>query len=172
MKDSWLRVPRTEEAALIKIRPIDEIDLQPLSCLYAKAFTSVDEPWTPQSALELVTYWFRLQPDLAYLAQREGKLLGALFVGIRPWCDGNHLVDGEFFVDPDCQQKGVGSKLLKKVMEVAKEKYDPVVFETYTFGGASAPLQWYKRLGFHQIEEWVMIRAEVKTIIAQLSGGA
>jgi GNAT superfamily N-acetyltransferase len=152
------------------IRLMNSEDLDELAIVYLKAFQDPElgEDWSKQSALELISYWLQRQPDLAFVAEQEEKLVGAFIVGVRPWWDGNHLVDGELFVDPEYQKKGIGKELINKVLLVAKEKYAPLTWETYTFRAQEFPLSWYKQMGFEEIEEWVMIRANTESVLVAL----
>ena len=95
--------------------------------------------------------------------------MGGFVVGVRPWWDGNHLVDGELWVDPPFQKRGVAAALLRHALQVAQTKYAPLLtWDTYTFRNDDFPLTWYKRIGFVEIEEWVMIRAQVADVLALL----
>lgn len=155
---------------MITIRPMTEDDLPALAGMYVKSFAdpALGEHWTEPTAQALLVNWYNRQPDLAFVATDDSKLLGAFVVGVRPWWDGNHLVDGELFVDSDSQGKGVASDLIRKVLLQAKAKYAPVVWESYTFKGQDFPLNWYKRMGFREIDEWVMIRADVADVLNKL----
>lgn len=144
-------------------------DLDQLAAVYVRALESEpDEKWTENAAYALLADWYKRQPDLAFAAECDDKLVGAFVVGIRPWWDGNHLVDGELFVDLDYQNKGIATSLIDHVILTAVEKYAPLVWDTYTFRGQQFPLEWYKRLGFREIEEWVMIRADVAQLLTNL----
>lgn len=143
------------------IREMKSADLSELAKGYARTLYSNDEPWTDETAYALWFDWLKRQPDLAFVSLVDTKLVGAIVIGVRPWCDGNHLVDGEIFVLPEYQKMSIGSKLLRSALEAAIVKYKPVVWETYTFRNQKFPLQWYHKLGFREIDEWVMIRAEI-----------
>src|SRR5206468_3100195 len=104
----------------------------------------------------------------AFTAEVDGQPVGGFIVGVRPWWDGNHLVDGELFVDPEHQKRGVGKQLIARVLNEAVEKYKPTVWETYTFRDEGFPLSWYKQIGFAEISEWTMIRADVATVLSKL----
>ena len=154
---------------MLSIRLMKNEDLASLAAVYVRAFASeINEKWTEERAYALLADWFRRQPDLAFAAESGGKLVGGFVVGIRPWWDGNHLVDGELFVDLEHQGTGIAGRLIRQTLVTAVEKYAPVIWETYTFRGQAFPMDWYKRLGFHEIEEWVMIRADVKQVLASL----
>ncbi len=155
---------------LINIRLVKRSDLSRLATIYAKTYRVfvVGERWTPKSAIKLMFYWMKRQPDLFFVAEYESKIVGAFVAGIKPWWDGNHLVDGELFVDPDFQKKGIGKKLSKQLYMTAIKKYDVVRFDTYTFKMTKFPLEWYKSIGFTEIKEWAMISADLKTVLKKL----
>ncbi len=151
-------------------RPITNDDLQQLAVVYMRVFEDpeLNEHWTEESAHALLADWYKRQPDLALAAACDDRLVGGFVVGIRPWWDGNHLVDGELFVDPEYQGRGIGRELVRQTLKTAVQRYSPVVWESYTFHGQEFPLSWYKRLGFREIQEWVMIRADVAELITRL----
>mgnify|MGYP001581110235 CR=1 FL=1 len=97
----------------------------------------------------------------------DGKIVGGFIAGIKPWWNGNHLVDGEIFVHPEFQKKGVGNALSKIMFKRAIEKYDAKVWDTYTFRG-KFPLKWYKKLGFEEINEWTMISGDIRKALGKL----
>jgi len=155
----------------IKIRKIDNKDLKKLAEIYHQIYSSpkydVGEKWTEESAYEMLNYWFKRNSDLAFLAEHNGKIVGAFLVDVKPWWDGNHLVDGEIFVHPDYQKKGIGTKLSKFMFDYAIKKYKVVRWDTYTFK-EKYPLKWYKSLGFKEINEWAMISADINEILKKL----
>lgn len=95
------------------------------------------------------------------------RLVGGFVVAIKPWWDGNHLIDGELFVDPDYQRREIAKELFRKVLQAAKAEYAPVFWETWTFRNQEFPLTWYKRIGFDEIEEWIMLRAPVERVLSE-----
>jgi len=154
----------------IKVRQMQKQDLQQLSEIYTIVYQKFDvgERWTPESSKELLSYWFDKQPDLALVAEFDEKIVGAFVAGVKPWWDGNHLVDGEIFVHPDYQKKGIGTELSKAIYKIALEKYKVVRFDTYTFKKTNFPLSWYKSQGFTENKEWAMIEGDVKSILSNL----
>ena len=135
---------------------------------YSPSVFDVEEKWTKDSAYEMLSYWLKRNSDLAFLAEDDGEIAGAFFVDVKPWWDGNHLVDGEIFVHPDFQKKGIGTKLLKFMFEYAIKEYNVIRWDTYTIKG-KYPLDWYKSLGFNEIEEWAMISADISEVLKRLS---
>lgn len=128
---------------MIKTRLIEEKDLKELAEIFKKVYDTFDvgEDWSLEQAYKLLKYWFDIQPDLAYLAEVDNKIVGGFVIGVKPWTDGNRLLDGEVFVHPDYQAQGVGSELLKSVFKVAIEKYNVTIWDAVTFRGQDFPLR-------------------------------
>src|SRR5687768_3198077 len=97
----------------ITIRIMTQEDLAVLADIYSEVYRVFDvgENWDKDSAYQLLEYWLHKQPDLSFVAEADEKIVGAFIAGIKPWWDGNHLVDGELFVHPDFQAKRVGTEL-------------------------------------------------------------
>lgn len=153
----------------LKIRKAKKSDLNKLSEIYAEVYRVFDigERWTKGKAYKLLEYWLERQPDLAVVAEYNGNIAGGFVVGIKPWWDGYHLVDGEIFVHPKYQQQGIGAELFKYVFKLAIKKYGAVRFDTFTFRESPA-LRWYKSIGFREIDEWAMVGGELKTVLRKL----
>lgn len=154
----------------IRIRLSTKEDLKELAGLYSKVYTAFDvgEKWDVESAYNLLSYWIKRQPDLCFLAEVKGKIIGGFVAGIKPWWNGNHLVDGEIFVDPDFQKKGIGTLLSKVMYKTAIEKYNAIYFNAVTFKQTQHPLGWYKKQGFKEVEAWTIISGKLKEILAYL----
>lgn len=155
---------------MTNIRAVQVEDLPVLAHLYVKTYDNFDvgEKWDKATALQLLTYWLKKQPDLAFLAETDGIVSGAFFAAIKPWWDGAHLIDGELFVDPGMQKRGVGSELSVRMFEEAKAKHGAKVWDTYTFRNSKHPLSWYANLGFNEIREWVMISGNLDEALKRL----
>ncbi|MEX0616271.1 MAG: GNAT family N-acetyltransferase [Candidatus Woykebacteria bacterium] len=147
-----------------------EEDLKTLAQVYIEAYNSIDigETWDVSSALELMKYMFEDQSDLFFVLEVDGKAVGAIVASVRPWWDGNHLIEGELFIHPSYQHLGLGKKLIKQLFTEAQEKYGVVTWDTYTHRVHEHPLKWYQKLGFEEIENWVMITGDVKKVLENL----
>ncbi|HNT29837.1 MAG TPA: GNAT family N-acetyltransferase [bacterium] len=154
---------------MVTLRPVQQTDIPALANWYVEAFSArhTEERWNQQSASRLLEYWLERQPDLFFLAELDGVVAGAICAAIKPWWDGNHLVDGEFFVAPDWQQQGIGRQLFKMLMSEAYQRYEIVAFDSLTFAGGF-PLSWYKQLGFRVPESIVVITGNPQMILTHL----
>lgn len=145
------------------IRAIETPDIPQLAKIYADSFRSMhpQERWSTESAARFLTTCFQRQPDLAFLATMDEEIVGGFLAAIRPWWDGNHLVDGELFVSPTKQRQGIGASLMRILLTTAKERYQAVVMEAITFRTEEFPLSWYQKVGFHIVDDMVIISGKI-----------
>jgi len=152
---------------MINLRLATKKDLKILSEIYIIAYNSINigENWTFKSAYKLIEFLYEDQPDLFFVAEEKDKVVGGIVATVRPWWDGNHLIDGEIFVHPSYQKKGIGVKLIEHLFTAAKEKYNVVSWDTYAHKVYKEPLAWYKSLGFEEIKKWAMITGNVNKVL-------
>ncbi len=153
------------------IRTFDKRDLDKLARLYCKVYArfNVGEKWEYKSARKMLSYWLERQPDLCFLAECDGVFVGGFASAIKPWWDGNQLFDGEIFVDPDYQGKGVGTELSKVMYKTAIEKYDAKYLVAFTFSDKTHPLSWYKKQGFKEVKNWTIISGDLRKVLKKLN---
>lgn len=150
-------------------------DLQELAELYTLVYQRVDiverkiqKRWSIDTSKKLLSHLFDKQSDLAFVAETNGQIVGAFLAGIKPWWDGNHLFDGEIFVHPDHQRRGVGTALCKTLYKKALEKYSVTDFDAYTYKKTKFPLSWYLSNGFMVSDDWAMISGKVKSVLDKM----
>jgi GNAT superfamily N-acetyltransferase len=104
------------------------------------------------------------------LAENENqKITGAFFADIKPWWDGPRMIDGELFVDSNQQSKGIGSILLRTLLNRARENYQATYFETITFMPESIhPLKWYMDIGFEKVDNLTVINGNIEQTLKKL----
>ena len=148
----------------------DKEDLDDLANIYTAVYQAFDvgERWSFDSSHQLMAYWLKRQPDLFYVAEVEENVVGGFVGGIKPWWDGNHLVDGEVFVHPDYQKRGIATELSKKVYRTAIEKYDVTRTDGTTFSDRKFPLEWHLKHGFQRVANWTIISGDIRKILNSL----
>ena len=154
----------------MNIRPVTDADFPRLSGIYTDAYNvlKIGEEWTPPTAEKLLRHLYDAQPDLFFVIEMDGVVGGAVNALVKPWWDGNHITDGEIFVDPKQQGKGIGKALLKHLFVQAKQLYQAVAWDTFTHVVHEHPLSWYKELGFEEIKEWTMITGDIEKVLDNL----
>lgn len=155
---------------MVHIRLIKENDLECIAQIYCDSYNSLDigEHWNIQSANKLMHFFYSSQSDLFFCAESNKDIVGATVAIVKPWWDGNHLTDGEIFVAPNTQQKGIGTQLLKTLFSEAKKHYSAKSWDTFTHIIHDHPLSWYKKLGFSQISHWTMITGDIDKVLATI----
>ncbi|MCK5027350.1 MAG: GNAT family N-acetyltransferase [Candidatus Pacebacteria bacterium] len=154
----------------VVIRTMTEKDLSKVASVFTEAYDKADigERWTYDASYSLINYWFLKQPDLCFVAIVENKIVGGFVAGIKPWWDGNHLIDGEIFVDPAYQTCGIGPKLSKIMYQTALEKYKITNISFITFSRNNFPLRWWRKLGFGIETHLILIDADPKEVLKKL----
>jgi len=152
------------------IRPMKEEDLEEVAVLYTEIYDKVDigEKWTKQASQRLIKYWLSKQSDLCFVAIIENKIVGGFVAGIKPWWDGNHLVDGEVFVDYQYHKHKIGTELSKAIYKTAFDKYDITSIDLVTFSKNGFPLSWYEKLGFVVEKKLIIINGDPKIVMQKL----
>jgi GNAT superfamily N-acetyltransferase len=156
----------------VLIRPAGKLDLSALAQLYTRVYAhaNVGENWTKEKAYLLLDDFLKKQPDLAFLAESNGKIVGGFFKTVKPWWDGNHLDNGELFVHPDFQRKGVGTKLCQTLLKKAVEKYNVSVLEIITFKKKPFPLEWYLSKGYKKSDNLIFLEGIAEDVLKKLNG--
>ncbi len=152
------------------IRPLKKEELPVVASVYTQSFNQagIGEEWTQKKAEEFMGWWFKHQHDLFFVAVYKEKLVGGVVAGIKPWWDGQHLVDLELFVHPDFQKQGIGKELVKIILREAIRKYEIVEFECLADKTHEFPLGWYKKTGMEETS-LTHISGKPKKILENLS---
>ena len=154
------------------IRLVEEKDIKELASIYKDLYDDVNigEFWSIESAEKLLRYWYEKQGDLFFVAEEDGKAVGAVMSGVKPWFDGNRLVDTEIFVSKPYQERHIGKELYKRHLAVAQSIYQAKVIEFHTYGDESEfPQNWYNRIGFKKDKELIIMNADIEKVLNHLS---
>jgi len=150
----------------ISFRPVDDADMRFLHDLYASTraeeLSVVDWPETQKSAFLSMQfeaqhrYYHEQYPDAEYLlVQQEDIDIGRIYLHRR--VDELRLVD--IALIPETRNQGLGSKLLKDLLDEGQASALPIRIHVETFNPA---MHLYLRLGFkpvadkgvYQLMEW------------------
>ena len=154
------------------IRNVKIEDLNALASIYKELYDDADigEYWTIENAKKLLEYWYDKQGDLFFVAEEDGKAVGAVMSGVKPWFDGNRLVDTEIFVSKQYQKRHIGKELYKKHLAESQRIYQAKVIEFHTYGDESEfPQNWYNRIGFKKDKELIIMNASIQQVLEHLA---
>ena len=150
------------------IRLAKKQDIEDLAIIYKNLYDNVDigEYWTVGTATDLLNYRFDKQQDLFFVAEEDGKAVGAIVSGVKPWFDWLRLIDTELFVSKDYQKKHIGRDLILEHLKNAKVKYNVKTIEFHTYGDeAQFPQNWYNRIWLRKNNELIIMDWNVETIL-------
>lgn len=153
------------------IRLVKLQDIKDLAIIYKDLYDDVDigEFWSVESAEKLLNYYYDKQRDLFWVAEEDGKAIGAIMSSVKPWFNGNRLIDTEIFVAKNYQEKHLGKELYKKHLSEAQRIYNAKVIEFHTYGDESEfPQNWYNKIGFKRDKELIIMNANIEKVLEHL----
>ncbi len=90
--------------------------------------------------------------------------------GVKPWFDGNRLIDAELFVSKEYQNKHIATNLYKKHLEEAVRIYNCKVIEFHTYGNEEEfPQSWYRKIGSTKNEELIIMNANIEKVLKKMT---
>lgn len=126
----------------------------------------LNEGWTVESSISICEFYFKLQPDLFFVAKNNDEVVGFTFCFIKPWADGNQLMIEELSVKENYRKQKIGKTLLKKLIVEAKQKYNITCINGITYDGDNdMPYSWYKRIGFKKVDDLFLIAGNASEVI-------
>ncbi|MBI2640326.1 MAG: GNAT family N-acetyltransferase [Candidatus Sungbacteria bacterium] len=151
---------------ILKIRKAKKLDIDQLARIYRRAYgrSRDGEDWSIKRAKALLDFYFGQKTFLGLTALVEGKIVGAFFSFIKPWHDGDHLGEGELFVDPDYQNRKIGTKLFLDMNKIAAKRRC-TIHELIVYGRVA---RWYKKLGIKE-SGLKHLEGRIKDIIKKMS---
>lgn len=151
---------------MLIIRKSRRQDIEQLTKVYKRAYgrSKDGEDWSIQRARALLEFYFKLKTFIGLTAIVDSKIVGAFFSFIKPWYDGDHLGEGELFVDPDYQHRKIGMKLFLEMNMIAKKK-GCTIHELIVYGSIA---RWYKRLGIKE-SGLKHMQGKIKDIVRRMS---
>jgi N-acetylglutamate synthase-like GNAT family acetyltransferase len=155
----------------VVIRHARETDVKALANLYRAFYNDIEElgeRWTSESARKLISHFYKCQPDLFYVAEKDDLIIGAAVAVVRPWWDGNHLVNEEVFINPDYMEQGIEHKLLRVLLLQARDTYKVVAWDAIIPTVKQHPLAEYKKIGFSKVPEWSSVTGDTHKMLALL----
>lgn len=97
----------------------------------AYAYEPWNENWTEEDAIARITDYFNYPNSRCYVAFLGNDMMGGILCDVLRWHKGKQIEIKELFIQPDIQNKGIGSALFSKMeTEAAKECIGEIIFWT------------------------------------------
>ena len=84
----------------------------------AYALPPYNEKWEREHAYKYLARFYDFDPELCFVAELNGNIVGAIFSYSYPWHAGESCYIQEIFVSPSSHRKGVGRGLIEKLSSV------------------------------------------------------
>ena len=150
-----------------------ESDLSYLGEIFSAVYTdSHFDKFTPEPSTEYLTWLFKRCPELAFVAEENGTVVGAYLAALKPWFDGPHVVDGEIFVAESYRKHGIGRILTKTLLTEARERYGAVVVEAITYSDDAELLAWHAKNARKVVPELVFITGKIDEVLNAIEAQA
>ena len=149
----------------IRIREAVNDDIEQLAKAFMKAWNAMGERWSIGEASEYMDYWMK-KGDIFLVAETCGRIVGGFASGLKPWWSGKQLYDGELFVEPEEQGKGIGKALMLEMLKRAK-RLGATEMVAFTYRNSIAH-KWYSRLGMRDADEFVMVEGIIDGMLEKL----
>ena len=154
---------------------IQNEDLPAISEAYARYYSEsvLHEPWTAEKVADLLRYSSTKQPDLFFAAYDEqGAPEGFILSFVRPFSDGNHLVDTEVFVDPTlplARRSFAAKGLIVKLLETAIRDVHAMAIGGFAYENENGfPLNMYQKMHMTEDRDLKMIVGSIPEILKKI----
>ena len=156
---------------MVEIKLAQKDDLSQCANILKEIYNNnvLSEGWTVESSNDICKFYFKLNPDLFFIAKNEQVVVGFTFSYIKPWANGNQLMIEELSVKESYRNQKIASNLLKTLVETAKQKYNITCVNGTTYNGENKmPYSWYERIGFKKVEELFLIESNPDDILKNI----
>jgi ribosomal protein S18 acetylase RimI-like enzyme len=131
----------------ITLRPVSELDIEPV-CAIDEKLSGKDRPgeWERR-----ISYYIRRDPELSLVAVEDGKVVGFMLGEVRAGEFGLEEPSGwieVLGVDPACQGRSVGKKLLEGMLHGFKARGAKAVRTLVSETGQKELLAFFEAGGF------------------------
>ncbi len=117
--------------------------------LYQKEYSEDENhKWSYEKARESLETCWKYFTDYNFVALDEnGNCMGGIFNLVNPYFKSDALFVISIQVKPEYRKKGVGRELLKKAVDIAREKGITGI-KLLTDAKKEFPRSWYEKIGF------------------------
>jgi ribosomal protein S18 acetylase RimI-like enzyme len=129
--------------------------------LYMKTYSR--EPWNESwESRDVVTALFmnhyKNNYFIGYMAIKDEMVVGVSLGFTKPWIKGLEYYIDEFFIDPDCQRQGIGSKLMSDIKkDLIPMNIHAIILVTKRGYPAHT---FYEKEGFNVLENLIFLGME------------
>lgn len=148
---------------MIELKELQSEDFDQIKDLFRSVFMAPpwNDDWSDENQLDLYLHEIMDVPlSLNYGLYVDEKLVGISLGKIKHWCGGTEYFIEELCIKTDMQSKGLGSKFMNLIENnIIKKDVQQIFLITQRTVPAYS---FYKKKGFHEIEEHASMFKELK----------
>ena len=154
----------------MRIRLFNKKDLEEATQLIITSYKKEDKKnkWTKEIAEKYVLMHLRLNKDLCFVATENKKIIGIGLCILKPYYNKVIIDSHILIVHPDYRRKKVATKLLKKIVTKANNKYGIDEIESSVTSLTNFPISWYESIGFKEKKNYTLIKANIQNILKSI----
>lgn len=151
----------------MRIRLFNKKDLDEAVNLFIDIFKKENKKkiWTKDMAEKYILMHYRMNKDLCFVATENQKIIGIGLCMLKPEYT-NYIIDSHILiVHPDYRRKRVATKLLKKIITKAVNKYGACEIESSVESLTTFPISWYESIGFREKKHYTLVKAKISDVL-------
>lgn len=154
----------------MRIRLLKKSDVEKVSKLFVESYVKDEKSrrWQKKYAEKYILMIYRICKDLCFVAIEGEKIVGVSLNVILPEFNKEIIVSKVLLVHPNYRKQKIGSKLLKKVLSKAYNKYELKDIETSIYTLTNFPITWYEKVGFRTKKNYEITKANISNVLALL----
>lgn len=154
----------------MRIRLFNKKDLEEATQLIISSYRKEDKKkkWTKEMAEKYLQMHLRMNKDLCFVATEEQKVIGIGLCMLKPSYNKVIIDSHILIVHPDYRRKKIATKLLKKMITKASNKYGIDEIESSVTSLTNFPISWYESIGFKEKKHYTLIKANIENVLKSI----
>ena len=151
----------------MRIRLFNKKDLDEVVNLIINTYKKENKKniWTKEMAEKYILIHYRMNKDLCFVAVENQKIIGIGLCMLKPEY-AKYIIDSHILiVHPDYRRKKVATKLLKKIITKASNKYNIDEIESSIESLTTFPISWYESIGFKEKKHYTLVKAKIDNVL-------
>ncbi len=151
----------------MRIRLLKKSDIEKVAKLFVESYVKDEKSrrWQKKFAEKYILMLYRICKDLCFVAIDGEKIVGVSLNVILPEFNKEIISSKVLLVHPSYRKQKIGSKLLKKVLSKAYNKYELKEIETSIYTLTNFPITWYERVGFRTKKNYEITKANISNVL-------
>lgn len=154
----------------MRIRLFNKKDLDDVVNLVINTYKKENKKkvWTREMAKQYILLHYRINKELCFVATENQKIIGIGLCMLKPEYTKYIVQSHILIVHPDYRRKKVATKLLKKIITKAKNKYGIDKIESSVESLTTFPISWYESIGFREKKHWTLVKANIDDVLKSI----